>query len=32
VLSDAADVDAVLSRFFGRDVELTHAAQNGYTI
>jgi uncharacterized protein YcbX len=32
VLSDAADVDAVLSRFFGRDVELAHAAQNGYTI
>jgi uncharacterized protein YcbX len=32
VLSDAADVDAVLSRFFRRDVELAHAAQNGYTI
>jgi uncharacterized protein YcbX len=32
VLSDALDVDAVLSRFFGRDVELAHAAQNGYTI
>jgi len=32
VRSDAADVDAVLSRFFGRDVELAHAAQNGYTI
>src|SRR6266480_2050958 len=32
VMSDAADVDAVLSRFFGRDVELAHAAQNGYTI
>src|SRR5438445_2583315 len=32
VLSDAADVDAVLSGFFGRDVELAHAAQNGYTI
>ena len=32
VLSDASDVDAVLSRFFGRDVELAHAAQNGYTI
>jgi uncharacterized protein YcbX len=32
VLSDAADVDGVLSRFFGRDVELAHAAQNGYTI
>jgi uncharacterized protein len=32
VLSDAPDVDAVLSRFFGRDVELAHAAQNGFTI
>ena len=32
VRSDAADVDAVLSRFFGRDVELAGAAQNGYTI
>src|SRR5204862_8001571 len=32
VRSDAADVDAVLSRFFGRDVELAAAAQNGYTI
>jgi MOSC domain-containing protein len=32
VLSDAPDVDAVLSRFFSRDVELAHAAQNGYTI
>src|SRR5438132_2490270 len=32
VLSDAEDVDAVLSRFFGREVELAHAAQNGYTI
>src|SRR6266545_5201501 len=32
VLSDAPDVDAVLSRFFGRNVELAHAAQNGYTI
>ena len=32
VLSDAADVDAVLSRFFGLDVELARAAQNGYTI
>ena len=32
VLSDAPDVDTVLSRFFGRDVELAHAAQNGYTI
>jgi uncharacterized protein len=32
VLSDAPDADAVLSRFFGRDVELAHAAQHGYTI
>src|SRR2546423_14719837 len=32
VRSDAADIYAVLSRFFGRDVELAHAAQNGYTI
>jgi uncharacterized protein len=32
VLSDAKDVDAVLSRFFGRDVELARAAHNGYTI
>jgi uncharacterized protein len=32
VLSDAANVDAVLSDFFGRDVELARAAQNGYTI
>ncbi len=32
VRSDASDVDAVLSRFFGRDVELARAAQNGYTI
>jgi uncharacterized protein YcbX len=32
VRSDAAEVDAVLSRFFGRDVELARAAQNGYTI
>ena len=32
VLSDAVDVDAVLSRFFGRDVELARAAENGYTI
>jgi uncharacterized protein len=32
VLSDAADVDDVLSRFFGRDVELARAAENGYTI
>jgi uncharacterized protein YcbX len=32
VMSDAGDVDAVLSRFFGREVELARAAQNGYTI
>jgi uncharacterized protein YcbX len=32
VLSDAPDVDAILSRFFGRDVGLARAAQNGYTI
>jgi uncharacterized protein YcbX len=32
VQSDAADADDVLSRFFGRDVELAQAAQNGYTI
>ena len=32
VTSDAPDADAVLSRFFGRDVELASAAQNGYTI
>src|SRR5256885_12027004 len=32
VLSDAEDVDAVLSSFFGRDVELARAAENGYTI
>src|SRR5438309_6276861 len=32
VLTDAADVDAVLSLFYGRDVELARAAQNGYTI
>jgi uncharacterized protein YcbX len=32
VQSDAPDVDAVLSRFFGREVELASAAQNGYTI
>ena len=30
--NSAMDVDAVLSRFFGRDVELARAAQNGYTI
>jgi uncharacterized protein len=32
VLSEAPDVDAVLSRFFGREVELSRAAENGYTI
>jgi uncharacterized protein YcbX len=32
VRSDAPDVDAVLSGFFGRDVELARAAQKGYTI
>jgi uncharacterized protein YcbX len=32
VLSDAPDVDAVLSRFFGRDVELASSADSGYTI
>ena len=32
VLSDAPDIDAVLSRFFGRDVELASAADHGYTI
>jgi uncharacterized protein YcbX len=32
VSSDEADVDAVLSRFFERDVTLARAAQNGYTI
>jgi uncharacterized protein YcbX len=32
VQSDAPDVDAVLSRFLGRDVELAQSAQNGYTI
>ena len=32
VMSDATDADAALSRFFGREVELAHAAQNGYTI
>jgi len=32
VLSDASDSDAILSRFFGRDVELARAAQSGYTI
>lgn len=32
VMSDADDADAVLSRFFGRDVELVRAAESGYTI
>ena len=32
VRSDASDTDAILSRFFGRDVELARAAQRGYTI
>jgi uncharacterized protein len=32
VMSDAGDVETVLSDFFGRDVELARAAQNGYTI
>ena len=32
VMSDATDADAVLSGFFGREVELARAAQNGYTI
>src|SRR5215213_2669885 len=32
VRSDAPDVNDVLSRFFGRDVELASAARNGYTI
>jgi uncharacterized protein len=32
VRSDASDTDAILSRFFGRDVELARAAQSGYTI
>jgi uncharacterized protein YcbX len=32
VRTDAADVDAVLSRFFGREVELSSAADHGYTI
>src|SRR5436190_2223012 len=31
-MSDAPDVDAVLSRFFARDVELARAADNGRTI
>jgi hypothetical protein len=32
VLSDAADVDAQLSRFFGRDVTLARAAPTDFTI
>jgi len=32
VMSDNPEVDAVLSDFFGRDVELAGAAENGYTI
>jgi uncharacterized protein len=32
VLSDEDDVEAALSGFFGRDVELAPAARNGYTI
>ena len=32
VMSDASDIDGVLSDFFGRDVELARAAENGYTI
>jgi uncharacterized protein YcbX len=32
VTTDADDVDAALSRFFGRDVELAPAANDGYTI
>jgi uncharacterized protein YcbX len=32
VQSDAEDAEDILSRFFGRDVELSRAAQNGYTI
>lgn len=32
VRSDAPEVDTVLSRFFGRDVELASAAPSGYTI
>jgi uncharacterized protein YcbX len=31
-MSDMPDVDAALSRFFGREVELAAAADNGYTI
>jgi MOSC domain-containing protein len=32
VTSDAADVDTVLSRFFGREVQLAHAAPDDFTI
>jgi MOSC domain-containing protein len=32
VMSDADDVDAVLSRFFGRDVELARSAPSDFTI
>ena len=32
VMSDVPDVDAVLSRFFGRDVELARAAPEDFTI
>jgi uncharacterized protein len=32
VTSDAQDVNAVLSRFFGREVELAHAAPEDFTI
>jgi hypothetical protein len=32
VTTDAADVDAVLSRFFGRDVELARSAPEDFTI
>lgn len=32
VRSDAPDADAILSRFFGREVRLSAAAQNGYSI
>lgn len=32
VTSDTANADTVLSRFFGREVKISSAAQNGYTI
>ena len=32
VFSDAPNADAILSRFFERDVEVARAAHNGYTI